>query len=1140
MKKTWQNEPFSGKLKQKLIFLLPKALLLVFLLSTFSFSGAFAQNQAVKLNLKNADVKMLLSEIKRQTGVNFVYNADQLRNLPKITISSDNVTIQAALDEVLKGSEFGYKVDGDVIVISKLQQSSPISSKPLIITGKVIDAATKVPLPGVTVVAKSNRTIGVVTDVDGNYRIEIPATISLLSFSFIGYKTQDIAVEPNHMSALSIVNLAEDVQNLDEVVVIGYGTQFKKNVTGSVAKVSEFKAEEAQTGNAVSGLQGRVAGLWVKSTSGMVGAEPQFAIRGMQTTDVSNAQPLIVVDGMIVDSKENFSMNNIAPQDIESIEVLKDAASSAMYGSRGAMGVIYITTKKGQKNRKPVVNVSANYGIVNSQLKYRTLNNSEYEMIFREARENRIGIINNKLTGGGLTPGQIGTLETEKGNYISQMDALNMGDTYTDWLDLIIPSGAAKSNIHVSLNGGTDKTTYYFSVGRNSEDNSVGKGNFSRLSTKLAISNQTYDWLKLNADISISRSTRKGFSSLIKDNSGSAAIDAAYVARPDMPLDPKFREDGSWDYYFGKQLHPLLVFNNDNNKSETTNTTGNFSADVNLYKGLVWTSTLAGTLSDKREVAYESPLSYDGQSFKGFHNETGSKGYRYTANTFLNYRMDFQKLNIAATLGYEYNENKYDGLGFRLKGFPAIDALYNPANGSSFDATTNKALNTRVLERSESYFFRTNLAYDSKYLLSFSIRRDGTSKLTKEGRYSNFPAVSVGWVVSDEAFMKNQQIVSFLKLRSSYGLTGSIASVKMTDSYDCLTSTAYFGNPALTMGNALGNPDLNWEKTQQFDIGLDMSFFNSRLNLTAEWYYKKTDGMLNAETLPQTTGFVSRQVNMGTIRNRGLDLDISYKNDQRMDFTYQVGVNMNINRSKILDLPVDKRTYGNYYPQSPLPKLKIGQPLGSLEMYNALGIDNNGDVIYEDVSKNGTIGAEDMILVSNVQPKFVGGLYLGAGYKGLSLYGQFSYTYGNKIYNYDDQLARNAGLDQNGVMSNMLEWVLDRWTPENTSSRYPRMIVGAHGPQEVSGWNNYQSTIYLFDASFIRLKKLTLAYDLPQQWTSALRINNCKVYVSGENIWTIKNKDLKLNDPEVALQTGIAAQTIPAPVSVLFGIDLTF
>lgn len=1131
MKKRLQKESFLGRLRRKNIFLPGKLLLLLLIMSTFSITGAFAQNQIIKLNLKNADVKTLLSEIKRQTGINFVYNADQLRNLSKITLVTEETTIKSALDEALKGSGFEYKVDGEVIVISKKAPESANTKKSLVIKGTVLDAATKTPLPGVTILAKSDKMLGVVSDIDGNYQIEIPATTSFLTFSFIGYKALDVIVEPDNLAAFRVINLSEDAQKLDEVIVIGYGTQFKKNVTGSVAKVSEFNAEETQVGNAMSGLQGRVAGLWVKSSSGSAGSEPEFNIRGVQTTDVLNAKPLIVVDGMIVDSKENFSMNNIAPQDIESIEVLKDAASSAMYGSRGAMGVIYITTKKGQKNRKPVVNVSAYYGVVKSALSYRTLNNQEYEQIFNEARQNRIGIIDQQLNAGGISSSQIEILKKDRKLYSDQMNALEMGDSYVNWIDEVMPENAVKSNIHVSLNGGSDKTTYYFSVGRNSEDNSVGKGNFSRLSTKLALTNQTYDWLKLNADISISRSTKKGYT---------YPLSTAFNARPDTPYEPKYKEDGTWDYYYGSQSHPLLVLNDDRNRDETTNTIGNFSVNINLVKGLTWTSTLAGTLSNNRKTESASPLSYGQSSYNGYHDETGSKGHRITSNSFLNYNLNFHKFDLAATLGYEYNENKHDGYGFLLQGFPSVDALYAPGNAAQFNTTDNKGSNSRFLDRSESYFLRANLAYDSKYLLSFSIRRDGTSKLVKESRYSNFPAVSLGWVVSDEAFMKEQQVVSFMKLRSSYGLTGSIASVSMLNTYDRLTSTNYFGNPALTIGSAIGNPDLKWEKTQQVDIGLDMSFFNSRLNVTAEWYYKYTDGMLNSESLPSTTGgFTSRKVNMGTIRNRGLDLDVSYKSDQRAEFTYEAGVNMNINRSKIIDLPIDNKGYGSYYPQGPQGKLKIGQPLGSLQMYNALGLDKNGDVIYEDVSKNGTIGAEDMILVNNVQPKFVGGLFLGAGYKGLSLYGQFTYTYGNKVYNYDDQLTRNAGLS-NGVMANMPEWVLDHWTPENQSSRYPRMVVGAHGPQNVSGWNGYQSTLYLFDASFIRLKKLTLAYDLPKNWISTLHINNCKVYVSAENLWTIKNKDLKLDDPEVTLQTGLASKTVPAPISVLFGIDLTF
>lgn len=1022
-----------------------------------------------------------------------------------------------------------------VLSISGVEAQNQSGKSSLVIAGKVIDSKTQESLLGVTITAQGNRSIGVVTDINGNYRIEVPASTPSLTFSFIGYKNQDIAVNARNLSVFKTVSLEEDVQSLNEVVVIGYGTQFKKNLTGSIAKVDKFEAENVQTDNAMSGLQGRVAGLWVKNSSGDAGSEPDFNIRGMQTTDVTNARPLIVLDGMIIDSKDNFSLNNIAPQDIASIEVLKDAASSAMYGSRGAMGVILITTKKGEKNKAPVVNVSAYYGFVKSPFSYRTLNNEEYKQVFDEARLNRIGVIDGQLAAGGLSSAQIENLQKDRQVYADQMNALNMGDTYVDWIDEVIPSTAAKSNIHISLNGGTDKTTYYFSVGRNSEDNSIGTGNYNRLSTKLSISNQTYKWLKLNADLSVVRSVRKHF-----PRYGANPLAAALVARPDMPLEPIYNENGSWDYFMGAQENPLLLEQDNDTKTTNLNVSGNFSANISLYKGLTWTSTLAGTLSNIGTETYASPLSYNGQAKKGTFDQKGSNGHRITANSFLNYNVDIRKFNLAATLGYEFNENKTDGLGFMLIGFPSIGALTAPGNGATFDPTTNKTSNTRYLDRSESYFFRANVAYDSKYLLSFSIRRDGSSKLPADSRYSNFPAVSVGWVISDEAFMKNQQLISFLKLRSSYGLTGSIASVKMLDTIDRLTSTDYNGQPALTVGTALGNSDLKWEKTQQVDVGLDVSLFNNRFNVTLEWYHKLTDGMLNSENLPVTSGgFYSRKVNMGTIRNRGLDINVDYKSDVRRDFTYEAGVNMNINRSKIIDLPIDKKGYGSYYPQGPQGKLKIGEPLGSLEMYNALGIDKNGDVIYEDVSGNGSIGSEDMILVNNVQPKFTGGLFLGAGYKGVSLYGQFTYTYGNKIYDYTSQMARNAALDD-GVMQNMPEWVLDHWTADNPSSRYPRMVVGAHGPQNVSGWNNYQSTLYLFDASFMRLKKLTLAYDLPKKWLSAVKMNSCRVYVSGENLWTIKNKDLTMDDPELGIQTGISYQTVPTPISVLFGFDLTF
>lgn len=991
------------------MYLTMKICVCMLILGLSTLSARTHSQIRLTLDAKNKTLPEVFQEITRLSGYEFMYSSNELRHVGKVSVQLEDRDLSDILAECLKNTGLWYRLEDDVIIISpKLVSPQKVGEK-LVVTGSVKDKGG-MPLPGVTILLKGTQ-LGGVTDADGNFRLTLPGnTEHVLIFSFVGMKTREIKV--NDAKPLTVV-MEEDAREMDEVVVVAYGTQLKRNVTGSIASVDDFKPQESQVGNVITGLQGRVSGLWVRKLSGDAGANPEFVIRGHQSSNLS-VQPLIVIDGMIVDGTSNFNLNNIAPQDIESIEVLKDAASSAMYGSRGAMGVILITTKKGKFNSKPVVNLSAYYGWASTPFNYRMLNAEEYEMVFREGRENRIADIRSQLAAGGLSAGEQATLQEEIATWRAQMNTLNMGKQEVDWLDYVIPNSAAKSDIHLSLNGGNDKTTYYFSVGRTAEENTIGKGDYSRLNTKLALTSQVYKWLKLSADISATQSVKKRYTS-------SADVLRMGEIRPDTPEEPLYDEDGRWDWYFGYQDHPVLALTDNNNKEKIVNTTGNFGVDINLIKGLVWTSRLAGTINNRRYESFNGPKTYDGIDYDG---------HSITANSFLNYNVDIQKLNIAATLGYEYNENYSKSYVMDIGGFPDIPGLEGPANGSEYLwADWNISGNTRWTERSESYFFRANLSYNRKYLLGFSIRRDGTSKLAKENRYSNFPAVSAGWVISDEAFMSRQHVINLLKLRTSYGMTGSITNVSMADCYDRLSSDIYWGKPALSVASTLGNPDLQWEKTNQVDVGVDLALFQNRLTLIAEWYLKRTSGMMNSEPLPSSTGgYTSRKINAGTIRNSGVDLALNFQHHFTKDWGLTAGINMNINRSKVIDLPVDNWAYSSAYyggGNTPRPRLKIGQSFGALEMYRALGLDERGDIIYDDVSGNGSIDAADKVIIDNLTPKFTGGLNLGVSWKNLSLFGQFSFTYGGKIYNLDEQLLRSTELGYDDVMKNKPDYILD-------------------------------------------------------------------------------------------------------------------
>jgi TonB-linked SusC/RagA family outer membrane protein len=1083
------------------------------------------QNKLITLKESGITLENLFKTLEQKSNYRFLYRSSGYMDLTKtVNVNVENKNINEVLDIVLANSGLKYTLVGTNLIVI-----APLSQQKISVTGKITDKSGE-PLVGVSVSVKGTKK-GTVTNNDGIYSIDVETSENTLVFSFLGMVTKEAEINDN--KTINMV-MDEDASLLDELMVIAYGTQIKRNITGSVGSVNEFGTEKTQVGNVMTGLQGRVPGLWVRKLDGSPNASLNFVIRGNQANNM-NSQPLIVIDGMIVDSKDNFNFSSIAPQDIESIEILKDAASSAMYGSRGAMGVVQITTKQGSAMSKPKVNFSAYYGIVNSPMNYRMLNCDEYKMIFDEARNNRIGYIEDLISSGGLTTGQIATLQSEITRYRNEINNLQMGDNNIDWINEIIPDYGFKSDLHFSLSGGDSKTSYYFSLGRNSEEYSIGTGKFTRLSAKLSLSNQTYDWLKISGNLAISQAKTKNYTSSI------TVLSAASV-RPDTPYEPMIKDDGKWGYWFGSQQHPLLVLRENDNLDVTNNFSGNFKADVNIVRGLVWTSALSGTISQNRLEAYYSPQSYSGQNLQGNYTESGSNGHRITANTFLNYNLDLGPWNIASTLGFEYNENNANGFGTSIVGFPGIEGLEAPGNGSSFVNSTIPKY-TRRLERSESIFFRSNLAFKDRYLMSVSVRRDGTSKLVKENRYSNFPAVSAGWIISEEDFMSDQKFFSLLKLRASYGITGSIANVNMADSFDYVTSSVYFGQSSLLLPKSMGNPGLEWEKTKQFDTGLDIDMLASRLTATIEWYYKYTSGMITSQSLSSTTGgFTSRKINAGDIRNRGLDLSIRFRNHTVSDFSYTVGLNMNINRSKVVDLPTDKITFtADYYGgNSPLPRMKIGQPFGALEMYKALGIDKNGDVIYWDGDGNGTITADDRIIVSNLQPDFTGGFDFELNYRGFSLFGQFAMTYGGEVYNCDEHFPRTASEASDGVMANLSDYLLDRWTPENTNSRYPRYIVGAHGPQNETGWNEKCSTLYLFDASFLKLNKITLAYDLPSKLLERINISGCRLYMSGENVLTIKNRDLNMPDPEAALNSGLAQKATPSPRSFMVGIDLTF
>lgn len=1112
------------------------------LLTAAAVKAQRLEQQSVDVSLRNASLLDAFKQIEDQTAFRFMYRKSDIGHIRHLNVPAGKQNLAVVLGRLLAPHHLSFRQVDNRILIQTAAAAATMSALPADSLGNASGRVTGDdgnPVIGATVVVKGTAK-GAITNENGQFTITDVPEGAILIVTSLGYRQTEFRVKDRGALALQLP-LQTGGSRLNEVVVIGYGTQQKRELTGSIGKVGALNAEENMVSNPISALQGRVAGLAVSNTGSAPGSMPNFTIRGVQTVQSnmtgSGSNPLIVVDGLVIDAgpegaNANFSMFNLNPQDIASIEVLKDAASSAIYGARGAQGVIMITTKKGNFGARPTVAINAYTGANSSHFSYRPLNNAEYSTLFSEARQNRINDIKGKLTGT-VPPAEEQRLRQEMAMLGLQIDEMQMGSSDINWLDRVVPRSAALSNIQANVSGGSSQTSYYLSFGKYSENNATGTGRLDRYSAKLALTQKVNRWLKAGADFSVSKVKNDGIASAIGD---------AISARPDTPDSIKLLGNGMWDYWYGYQPHPLGTLNGYyQNEKDNWNYTGNVFAEATINKNFSFRSMVAGSRSESAQRYFYSPFSYYGLGTQGDYLENGNSGIRYTLNNVLTYRFGYRQLKADVVLGQEFTGNQYRTTALNLQGFPLIEGLWKPGNAS---VTTNfyNSGNRFYEEYSESYFLRSNMSWAGKYLLSFSLRRDGSSKL-ENNRHAWFPAVSGGWIVSDESFLRGNHLLSYLKVRSSFGITGNIRPIGLYDTRDLINSALYLNEPALRFNTTLGNPDLKWERTRQYDIGLETRFFGDRLSVTAEYYMKKTDNLLSSRQIPFSSGgFISQRVNVGAMTNQGVDLSVGLGSRPGTAFRWEVTAVANINRNRVTELRDSTMAYGVYFPGSPSGVMRIGQPLGLLQLYNSLGVDpQTGDMVYEDRNKDGIINQADMIYVPVAQPKVTGGLNIDLGWKGFSLNTQLAFNLGNKIYNFSEQRYRSYDYDlYTSVMNNKPSWVLERWQQPGDKSRYPRAITGVHGAGQTTDWNVMSSTQYLYSGSYLRCRNVTLAYNLPATLTGKAGLQQVRVYAATQNLFTIKDKRLNADDPEQALESGLQQDVAPLPRAISFGIDLRF
>ena len=986
------------------------------------------------------------------------------------------------------------------------------------VTGRVTDANDGSPLPGVTVKVK-DASASTTTGADGSFRMNVPENATTLVFSSIGFTELEMAI-----SSLMNVSLTKQDRVLSEVVVVGYGETIKRSVTGSIAKIGGSEVENLPVQSFEQALQGKAAGVVVQSGSGKVGQAIKMRIRGTSSISASS-QPLYVVDGLPVISnslsdaanEQTSPLVDINPNDIESIEVLKDASASAIYGARAANGVVLITTKKGKYGRKTNIEVNLNTSFSNPSRKFDYLNASQYVELIREMATND-GKTDFEQGLSGF-PTEQSAIDAYLGIFEGFLDDISLGTDWrngevdTDWQSQLYNKNANASQADISFSGGTDKTRFFISGFYNTQEAIVINNKFFRYGGRLNLEHSATDFLSVGLNVAVNRSQLNRVS-----NDNAFSTPGQLVAQvPVSPLiDPSTGEINRNTLYTNGLLD--AQFNTD--KQVTFRSIGNAFGNLRIAPWLQFRSEFGADIFNLYQEAYNGKEGTDGGGI-GLGTFIVSQSVSFNTNNYFTIAPTIDDDNkVTAVLGMSYLQNDTRQATSSGEGFPS-DAIKNLSGAT--DIIAGSSVNGRY--NFLSYFLRGNYSFQDKYLFSASVRTDGSSRFGSNNRYGWFPAASVGWVASDENFMRGIDFLSFLKLRASYGLTGN-AEIG-AGAFLALYGVSNYPNLPGFVPTQLSNPDLKWEKTAQFDIGLDFGFLENRITGELDYYNKKTEDLLLAVNVPATTGYSTILRNLGSMENKGFEVVINTRNIDGRDFKWNTSFNLGYNKNTVTDIQGQIITSG-------VQRAVEGQPIGSFFLQRFVGADpQTGEAVYldKDGKETTVYNNSNRVVVGKANPDFTGGFTNTFSFKGLDLSIFFIFSKGNDVYNAGG-IYMSSGFG-NGLDNQTTE-LLDRWQEPGDITRIPKLsYYNATGTDESSRW--------IYDGSFIRLRNVTLGYTIPSTVTSKLKISSARLFVTGMNLWITTKYP---GDPEVNTATlgniagGQDFYTIPQPRSITAGINV--
>lgn len=989
------------------------------------------------------------------------------------------------------------------------------------VTGKVTDAGGA-PLANVTVTAKGTRN-GTATGADGTFKLTISEATKMLVISAIGYETQEVSVSA---APLSISLKAGESRSMDEVIVVGYGTKIKKDLTGNIARVKGAEVANTPVANFTQALQGRAAGVFVESQSGKVGEGIKVRIRGSGSISASNS-PLYVVDGVPINTDANSgnSLADINFNDIETFDILKDASAAAIYGSRAANGVVLITTKKG-KAGKTQLNVNFQYG-TNKPTGYRGfLNAQEYVDLLREAAINSDNIEGvDPLDPSQYAGSWLQFAEGRLTRYSGYSDWRTL-ETNTNWEKLAFQENSQTKLVDISASGGTDKTRFFISGGFNDQDGILFLNNFQRLSGRFNLDHEASNKVKIGFNMSVARTLANR---VADDNEFYTPMQIVALA----PITPVRNQSGVlYDRPTTTYYNPLIETEDSRYQSTTFRNIGGFYFNYKFLPSLVFKSEFGVDIQNQSDDRFYGNRTIIGQSTNGYGEATWFRRVNYNTNNYLNYTKTIGGIhNIDATAGMSFQSFTADQSFVSGEDFP-VNALKKLASAGRITGGSTSTSESAIL----SYFARANYKLKDKYLFSLSGRVDGSSRFGKDNKYGFFPAASAGWVLTEENFLSNVRWLSFLKLRGSYGLTGNDAGFGDFAQLG-LWGASKYNNVSGLVPTQLANPELKWEKSAQTDIGIDFGVFNNRLTGEIDYYVRNTRDLIYNVPVPGTSGFTTQTVNIGSMENKGFEFVLNSINVNTRSFKWNSSLNLSKNTNKVTKLDGDQTLIpgndGRY-----MNSLIVGEAIGVFYGPKFAGADPaNGDALYYlPDGKNTTNDYNDAgdFVVGNPNPDWIGGLNNTFSYKGIELSVLFQGVFGNQVMN-------GAG----GFMSASFDWFdnqtkdqLNRWQKPGDITNVPQLRLGY-------GNGIGASSRYVEDASYVRLKNLTIAYNVDSKILSKLKIRSARVYMSGVNLATFTNYsgwDPEVNTDYRAGNRNQGGDFYAAPQikSLTFGINLGF